>query len=303
MTPKMPDWFRSAAVLSTAFVTVALVTIGLAAVIVPNPAASAQGSQPAVPGTSSGPLPSVDPSNVTAIGGALAVTGDREATFVLDREAVDNRYALAGPDGRIVFEGDPLVVTQVQYDGLEFFLDPDECTITPGERHDPTGVAGAHVRCEDIADVRDQGVVSFDGTVGLAADLFGLRGDLPDAGGSIAVGEETWTFDWARMTIPTGSGFSGVFIGQLYDIEQEALVVFSYDAQNHELSLSEISFAGETSEVPDGACTVGTSDIGLLNPHTRVAEMTVRCAAIEVPTLGMVPIEGSLIVELSEPPG
>ena len=31
MTPNMPDWFRSAAVLGTAFVTVAVVTIGLAA--------------------------------------------------------------------------------------------------------------------------------------------------------------------------------------------------------------------------------------------------------------------------------
>ena len=302
MTPNMPDWFRSAAVLGTAFVTVALVTIGLAALIVPNPAASAQGSQPPA-GASGGAVPSGDLSTVTAIGGTLAVSGDREASFGLSRESVSDRYALEGEDGRIIFDGDPLAVAQISYDGLEFFLDPGDCEITPGERHDTTGIAGAHVRCEEIADVRDKGVVTIDGNVGIAADLLGLRGDLPESGGTVAVGDETFTFGFAAMTIPSGTGFSGIFAGTLFDPESEAVFTFSYDPQNHTMVLAEIAYAGDVVQVPAGACSVGTEEIGLLNPHTRVADMTVHCAAVEVPSLGTVPVEGSLIVELSEPPG
>jgi hypothetical protein len=302
MTPNMPDWFRSAAVLGAAFVTVAVVTIGLAALIVPNPAVSAQGSQP--PAAGGGPGPSGDPSTVTAVGGTLAVSGDREASFTLDRESVRDRYALEGEDGRIIFEGEPLSVGQISYDGLEFFLDPTDCTVTPGERHDPTGVAGAHVRCEEIADVRDNGVITLDGTVGIAADLLGLRGDLPESGGTVAVGDESFTFGFAAMTIPSGANIpTGIYAGTLFDPESEAVISFSYDPQTHAMVLSEIAYAGDVVQVPAGACSVNAEEIGLLNPHTRVADMTVYCAAVDVPSPGTVPVDGSLVVELSEPPG
>lgn len=302
MTLDMPDWFRSAAVLGAAFVTVAVVTIGVADLIVPNPAVSAQGSEPPTAGGGAGA--SGDPSTVTSVGGTLAVSGDREATFTLVRESLRDRYALEGEDGRIIFEGEPLTIGQISYDGLEFFLDPDECEITPGERHDATGVAGAHVRCDSIADVRDNGVITLDGTVGIAADLLGLRGDLPESGGTVQVGDETFTFGFAAMTIPTGANIpAGIYAGTLFDPESEGVITFSYDPQTHAMVLAEIAYGGDAVQVPAGACSVNTEEIGLLNPHTRVADMTVHCAAVDVPALGTVPVDGSLIVELSEPPG
>jgi hypothetical protein len=302
MTLNMPDWFRSAAVLGAAFVTVAVLTIGLAAIIVPTAAVSTPEMDGS--GAPDGPASSSGTAAVTAIGGTLAVTGDRDAAFTLTSEEPGERYALSGEDGRVIFARDPLTVAQISFDGLEFFLDPDECTVTAGERHDPTGVAAAHVRCEEIADVRDNGAVTIDGTIGIAANLLGLRGDLPESGGTVQLGDETFTFEFAAMTIP-GGGFvpSGIYAGTLFDPESEAVITFSYNPQDHSMVLSEVAYRGDVVQVPPGACSVTTEDIGLLNPHTRVADMTVRCAAVEIPALGTVPLDGSLIVELSDPPG
>ena len=299
----MPDWFRSVAVLVVAFVAVAVVTVGLAFVIVPNPAVSAPAGEAPPEGGSGGAVPSPGATEVTAIGGTLAVTGDRELGFHLDREQLTDRYALAGEEGRIIFEGvEPPDVAQISFDGLEFFLDPGDCDVTPGERHDPTGVAALHLRCEQIADVRDQGVVTVEGTVGIAADLLGLRGGLPESGGTLQIGSEPVEFEFAAMTVPSGGNFSGIFAGTLYDDDTGTVMTFAYDPETHEFTPSEITYDFEVSAIPANACAVATEEIGVLNPHTRVADMTVNCPAVEVPALGTVPIDGTLVVELSEPP-
>ena len=299
----MNDWFRSLSILGIAFGGVVVLTFGLAAVIVPGASGSARGPGFAPDTSASGGDPVAGP--ITAIGGTLVVSGDREGRLVLDREEVGERYALSGRDGRVTFEaGSPLTVAQITYDGLDFFVDPGDCELTPGERDDPSGVAGAHVVCEDIEDVRDNGVVTFQGEVGVAADLLGLRGDLPESGGTLELGDETLTFEFAAMTIPSNARFSGIFAGTLYDPGTQTALNFTYDPQNHAMVLSELQYAGrQPVQLPASACSVTTNDIGLLNPHTHVAEMSVRCAAIEVPELGTVPLEGTLIVELSEPPG
>lgn len=300
----MTDWFRSISVLGLAFAGVVALTFGLAAVIVPRADGAAQ-----VPGASS-PYPSggvVPGGPVTSIGGTLVVSGARDALFSLDREELGSRYAVAGPEGRIIFEGNPLTVAQISFDGLEFLLGPDECSVTPGERHEETGVAAAHIACEEIADVRDQGMVTVDGVIGVAADLLGLRGDLPESGGTVMLGDETLTFDFAAMTIPSGGHLSGVYAGSLHDPDTATTITFTYDPQDHQMVLSEIAYSmrepRQPTRVPPGACSVTTTEIGPLNPHTRVAEMAIRCAAIEVDALGTVSLEGALIVELAEPPG
>ena len=298
MTPQMNDWFRSISVLGMAFVAVVTVTIGLAGVIVPSgdgpPAANVDATRDAAapsatPGT---------PAQPTGVGGTLTVTGDREGQLVLDRETTQDRYGLVGPDGRILFDG-PEALARIQYDGLEFFLDPDDCAVEPGARHDPTGVAGAHVRCDDIDDVRDNGTISLEGTVGVAADLFGLRGDLPETGGSLRLGDETLTFEHARFTLVP---FAGAFAGQLVDETHDppAAIGFGYDPQTHAISVGEVQFAGDTA-IASG-CSVGEEPIGLLNPHVRVVELTIRCDAVEIPTLGTVSLDGSVIAEVSDPP-
>ena len=298
----MNDWFRSISILGIAFGGVVVLTFGLAALIVPGASGSALAPGAAPDASAGGRAPVAGP--ITAIGGTLVVSGDRDGDLVLDREEVGERYALSGRDGQVTFEGgSPLTVAQISFDGLDFFVDPGDCELTSGERHDPTGVAGAHLVCEDIEDVRDNGVVTFQGHVGVAADLLGLRGDLPESGGTLELGDETLTFQFAAMTIPSNSRFSGIYAGTLYDPRTETGLTFTYDPQNHAMVLSELAYAAtQPVQLPASACSVSTNDIGLLNPHTRVAEMSIRCDAIEVPDLGTVSLEGTLVVELSEPP-
>lgn len=298
MTPPMNDWFRSLSVLGMAFVAVVTVTIGLAGAIVPSQGGPPPAHDDATPDAAAPSATAGPPEQPTAVGGTLTVTGDRAGQLVLDRETTQDRYGLVGPDGRILFDG-PEALARVQYDGLEFFLDPDDCSVEPGVRHDPTGVAGAHIRCDAIDDVRDNGTISVEGTVGVAADLFGLRGDLPATGGSVQLGDEMLTFERARFTLVP---FAGAFAGQLVDeaFDPPAAIGFSYDPQTHAISVSEVQFAGDT--VTPSGCTVGEEPIGLLNPHVRVVELAIQCDAVEIPTLGTVGLGGRVIAEVADPP-
>ena len=298
----MPTWIRSLTVLGLAFGGVVVITLGLAAFIVPDAAGTGAGSSTPSAGASA-PPPNAGDGPVTAVGGAILVTGDREGTFVVDREATDNQgYALAGDQGRIFFGGDPLAVERISYDGLEFYLDEGDCTLTPGERHDPTGVAGAQIRCGEMEDIRDGGTVSMEGTVGIAADRLGLRGDLPPSGGTIAVGDTDLELAFAVLTVgrPTGFAPAGGF---LPTDDGSSWLMFDYDFQTHELRLTIVALGGVESEVERGACTVETREIGVLNPHTTTAELTLECATVELVDGEAVRIGGTIIADLVEPPG
>lgn len=299
----MNDWFRSIGIFGTAFVAVIVFTMGAAMAIVPSGDGARQptASPSLAPGAT--PAPTTAAQQAT-VGGTLAVTGDRDGVLVLERETTENRYGLVGPEGRILFEGgDPVTVNRVQYDRLEFFVEPDDCTVVPGERHDPTGIVGADIRCESIEDVRGNGTIGLSGRVGVAATLFGLRGDLPVSGGSLTIGDETLQVGETRFVIPTGGSFFGTifFAGQIVAEEGGATVWFDYSAQTHELSVGEVMYGGESTRVTEG-CSVDQREIGVLDPHTRVVEVTLHCPGIELPNLGEMPLSGSVVVDMVEPP-
>jgi hypothetical protein len=298
---EMTDWFRSISVLGIAFASVVALTFGLAAVIVPRADGSAQGPGASSPDPS-GPVPVPGDGPVTTVGGVLAVTGDREDTLVVDREATDHGgYSLAGEQGRIYFAGNPLTIERISYDGLEFYVDPGQCAVTPGERHDPTGVAGAHLACEEIADIRDGGVVSMEGTVGVSADLLGLRGDLPDNGGTLEIGDQAVEFPFVVLHL----GFPGNFQpagGFLVTDDGRTIVQFDYDVQTHALELVMIEIDGIPTEIDRGACSLTTEPIGRLNPRTNTAELTIECPSVEMASGETVRVGGTLIADLVEPP-
>lgn len=305
MTPNVTDWFRSLGVFGTAFAAVVLFTVGVAAAIVPTGDEAAQ-----LPAASSGdagasgvtPIPTAPPQP-TAVGGTLTVSGDREGAFVLARETTENRYGLVGPEGRVLFEGDPVTVARVQYDGLEFFIAPGDCTVTPGDRHDPTGVAGADIHCEAIEDVRGNGTINLGGRVGVAATLFGLRGDLPESGGTLTVDGEALEVGQTFVVIPTGGSFFGTsfFVGQIVTADGRVSLHLDYDTQTHQLTVSEINADGETVR-PGGGCHVDEREIGVLNPHVRIVELAVRCDRVDLPSRGEIALSASVIVEMVEPP-
>jgi hypothetical protein len=250
-----------------------------------------------------------------AIGGILTVSGDREGSLALDREHAeigfefdpeaeiarleDGPYQLSGADGRITFSRDPLAVDQLDFDGLSFYPEPDECEVTPGVMNPALGIATAELRCEEIADIRDNGVITVDGTIQVAADLLGLRGDLPASGGSIGVGAETLEVPEARALLQPFGFDAATGLASLV-ILNEGLregVILTYDPDTHELDIGSIIMGEESIEAPD-ACSGVRTDIGLLNPRTSVVELALSCDAIDVPDLGSVPVSGSLIVDL-----
>lgn len=297
--PDVNDWFRSLSVLAIAFVGVAALTFGLAALIVPGAAGSAQGPGAATPGPS-GRAPGAADGPMTTVGGVLAVTGDREGSFVLDREATDQGYVLAGQQGRVYFGGDPLGVERISYDGLELYLDPGDCEVTPGERHDPTGVASAAIRCEDVEDIRDGGVVSMEGTVGVSADILGLRGDQPPSGGIIEIGERTVDFPFAVLTLGSPGAFQPAG-GVLFSDEGRVLLHFDYDFQTHALVVETVEIEGVQTEIEPGSCSLSYAEIGRLNPRTTTTEMTVECPTVEMASGETVRIGGTIIADLVDP--
>jgi hypothetical protein len=294
----MNDWMRSLAVLGASFAGVVVLTFGLAMVIVPNPVGSSEPPESAASGAPATPAPVGDIDAIpTGIGGTLVLTGDRQASVTLSREATDGQYGVVGDDGRIFLGGDPLTVVQMNLDGLSFFPEPDDCTITPGRLNPQIGVAGAHVRCEDVADIRDNGVVTVDGVLGIAADMLGMRGDLPESGGTVALGDETLEIRDAWLYAFPLSVIDGPDQTNMGLVDGRTELYFTYDVQTHAIALANIERGDVPTDVPADACSIVTRELGMVNPRTTVLDMTLTCPAVELPDVGVVPIEGSLIVE------
>lgn len=320
----MKDWPSSVALLATSFVGMVLLTIGLAAVIAPERSSGSLDGEP----MGSGVVVEVTPQPVdqapTAIGGTLVLSGDLDETLVLDREDAeigfnfdtetgialleDGPYRLVGEEGQVTFGVDPLVVEQLDVAGLSFYPDPADCQVTPGILNATLGIATAGLRCEEITDIRDNGTVSIDGTIAIAGDALGMRGELPPTGGTIAVGPATIELPEARIYLdPFGfDAATGFASAPLVDDDRESGLILSYDRETHELSLSTIVAGPEAfAEVPNGSCSVERSNLGVLNPRTTVTELAIRCKALDVADLGTVAVDGTLVVDLigvDEPP-
>ncbi|MDQ2674850.1 MAG: hypothetical protein M3Y40_09370 [Chloroflexota bacterium] len=312
----MKAWATGLTVLSAAFVGTVVVTMGLAVMLVPQsaslPARTDPSASEGVPVVRTPPPVDEVPR---AIGGVLTVTGDLEGSIALDRERAeigfefdpeaeiarleDGPYQLSGSNARIAFARDPLAVEQIDYEGWSFYPDPEDCAITPGVLNATLGVASATLRCEEIADIRDNGVVTVDGTIHAAADVLGMRGDLPTSGGSLAVGSDSVDLAEARALLER-FGFDAATglasLPMLNDGMTEG-VILAYDPHTHELDLESIIVGEESIEAPD-ACSVTRTDLGLLNPRTSVVELAISCDAVEAPGQGSVPVSGSLVVDL-----
>jgi hypothetical protein len=294
----MNDWLRSLTVLAVSFAGVVVLTFGLAVLIVPAPVGSSETPGGASPGASATPAPVGDLDAIpTAIGGTLLVTGDREASLVVDRESTDGQYGVVGDDARVFLGGDPLAVVQMNLDGLSFFPEPEDCAITPGRFNPQIGVAGAHVRCDDLADIRDNGVVTVDGVLGVAGDVLGMRGDLPQSGGTATVGGETLEFTEARLYAFPIFMVDGADQTNMSIVDGDTALLFTYDVQTHGVALAYVQRSDELVEVPPSACSIGSRQLGMVNPRTSLLDMTVRCAAVDLPGAGQVAIDATLIVE------
>jgi len=299
----MTVWMRSLAVLAAAFAGVMILTFGLAAAIVPGQVGAPSDAEGAAR-TAESAAPSVADLDAipSGVGGTLKVTGDLEASLPVDRESTDGRYGLVGDDARIFFGGDPLSVVQMNLEGLSFFPELDACQLAPGRLNSAIGVASAHLRCAEVADIRGNGVVTVDAVIGIAGDMLGLRGDLPPSGGTVTVGDDVRTFSEARILAFGRPAVAGARGGSMATAADGTELHFDYDVHTHEISLAAIVLDGVTTEIPANGCSIATRELGRLNPRTAVLDLALACPAVELADRGTVAIDGTLVVEQVEAP-
>lgn len=300
----MSDWARSLVVLVTAFLAVVATTLGLAFAIVPGPTLPSQGSpEPDTAGGSPDPR-ALDPDPVEAggipgLGGTLTVTGDRTGSFRLTRQAeLGGAFGLEGDDGRIIFQGQPAEVSQASFDGLQFFPDPDDCTVSPGNLDDRIGIGFAELECPELTDIRGNGIIGLSGELGMPLNVLAAR-PFPESGGTLQVGPETWQIGetwlatWAQPVLAGNRQYNLV----MADDALEASLGFDYDTQTHELSLAAVRVGEVENPVSDGACQLRRTELGKWSPQITVSELEVACSEVDVPGLGAVPISGTVVVD------
>ena len=304
----MKDWSRSLVVLALALTATVAITVGLTMLVVRD-------RQPTTADATGTPVATIGVGAVpTGTGGSVAVSGDRDGTFSLESDSYEvsvnpdfergfarveyGTFGLEGADGAMFFTYEPLAVEQIDYDGLAFYPEADECTITPGELNPEIGVASARLLCEDIADIRDAGTVTFDGAIALPGDMLGMRGDLPPPGGVITLGEATLAFSDGRMLVQevlTGADRQPLF---LFGDDEESSIGFERDPSTGRLFLTYLVVAGEFFEVPSDACVVTSEELGPLNPITTTLEIGIRCDGLDLGSHGVVAIDDSVIADL-----
>ena len=144
--------------------------------------------------------PESDSPDVTLPGsGALEITGERQDVLTMGvvPPGMDPALGFVDPftattsDGTQVtmtWERDPegaLYLRHFMFDGLDFFLDPGECTLTPGEIGEG-GVVPVTVECVDIRDIRGTATITMAGRIGFSHNDFPPPGIT--LGGEVVVG-------------------------------------------------------------------------------------------------------------------
>lgn len=308
----MAGILRSLLILGGTATGVLVATLALTGMVAPAPVAVASPTPT--------PAPSFDLAVApTAIGGMVAVTGDRNAAFVLDAgfselrwiSSNDNSaammtesdYELRGPDGRVAFDRDDGSVSEIEYDGLAFYLDPGDCDITKGVLDELSGLTSARLACTDIADIRDKGSISLDGIIGVPAEILGRPEHIPAAGGTVEVNGSPMTFTAPLMqfyglpstdpAVPlenfnllTGVGYQGIGFG--YDAESEAFFLTAVFADADGVWYS---------RPLDEPCPVPAERLGDLSPRKWASRLTFDCTDVTLDDGTTATVTGTVVVD------
>jgi len=285
---------------------VAAVTFGLAAALAP-------GSSVAEPTATL--VPSFDTAVAPeAVGGRLSVEGDRTGIMTLDAATgIGGRYevregggvlfqppegsGLQGVDGRIVFGRGSGEVTLIDYDGLSFYLEPGECTVTHGAVNQETELMAALIECPEIADVRGKGVVSIAGVIALPADVLRGRGDLPPTGGSIEVAGTSVEFDEAEIFISEPPEGYDRTQWSIFTDDFASGIHLEYDSKSGRYFLGALS-VNEDYAVLSEPCPIASDELGRINEVTTTVRLELDCRDVDVPGGATGSVTGTVIADV-----
>jgi hypothetical protein len=279
----MQDRTRALVILGGSLAGVMLVTLGLTRLLAPGGTATSTPS----------PASTIDlERSPREAGGTLAFSGDRTGTLTIDGASggisglkqVDDGftimrgpYRLTGANGQVVFGADPADgVTQIGFDGLSFYLDPGDCSVTIGARNDTNGLVAARLECPDLSELRGAGVVSVEGVIAIAGDVVGERGDVPENEGSVRVGDATIAFNEVYMVGGGEIVETGRVPVSVHSADPDAFLAFEYDPETDELALVFVVADGAQIEIADW-CPVEVEQLGRIGESMTVVSLTFAC--------------------------
>lgn len=281
-------------VLAGTALVVVLMVVGLALLIVPDEPTFSESLEEAA-GSDDGTVDFAP----TAPGGQLEVSGASEGTITLERTAHGPTYGLENAKTKIFFESEPLTISQMSYDGLAFFPEPEDCEFTAGEQNEESGLVAVEVSCPELVDIRDSGTITLEGVLALPADLV-LELDLPERGGTVTIGDETIAFGSDLHLFvgpsPDDHGISEIRLTAVSDSPQ-ATLVFPYDLDSGLLRLGRVGYSGGSTDVDTGECSHDLSELAVINPQARILQLDFSCPEIQLANVGQVPVEGTLVFE------
>lgn len=235
------------------------------------------------------------------IGGDLTITGARDGTMTFDGVASGPSYGFDSAKGNIFFETDPLSISQMAYDGLAFFPEPEDCTTTTGGHNEEIGLVAVRIECAELTDIRDNGSITVDGYVALPADMV-IELDLPDPGGTVTVGDSTFEpVDPVLFIGPVleDPGHEPEDIGLwLSSDDLEGPTVFlRYSESSKSLAVARVFYNRGIAEVDPGECDTETVEIEVINPQSSVMEVSFSCDSVEVSSHGAIVVEGDVVFQ------
>ncbi len=233
-----------------------------------------------------------------AVGGRLTVSGARDGTIDLEPKGNGPNFGLGNSKTQVYFEGGPLSVTQMDHDGLSFFPDPDDCQFTTGEHNEAVGIAAVAMSCPGLVDIRGNGTLTVEGQLALPADLV-LSVEIPETGGTITVGGEEWE------VVPDVILFvGGSWIGEddqpglALNTDELGAVFVRYDADSDTFAVWGVTNDGsDMAEISPEACHVDIEELMVVNPESRIRQLTIACDAVQVPGMGSVSIDGDVVFQ------
>lgn len=285
--------WKGLGILGAAIGLVVLAVVGLAQLTVPDVPTFAEDLAGATE-TPEGGLDFVP----TAIGGELVISGTSEGTISLDRQVEGPNFGLSDGQSRVFFDQDPFSISQLYFEDLAFFPEPEECGFTQGQHNEDAGLIAVQISCPELDDVRDNGTVSVEGYAALHANLV-IEVDLPDIGGTLMVGEETWEIvDPVLIVAPGFRGDPMTGLGFALNPEEPGKGLrLSYDSETGVLSPSTLIYDEIAHELNSATCTITDETLLVVNPEAEINELTIDCENVDTPGVGTIEIEGTVVYQ------
>lgn len=284
--------WKGLGVLASAAALVVAGVVGLAWLTVPDVPSFADDLEEASD-TGTGSLDFVP----NAIGGEIEITGAREGSVTLTEDFSSDGFGLSDSRTKMFLEGNPTQITQMSYDGLAFFPEPEECEFTPGAQNEEVAIVTVQISCPQLTDIRDNGSIAVEGFLALPV-IVALDLDIPDLGGTVTVGDESWDIPggmhFGNYTSPDGETRTGL---NLLDEDFSKSVFMAHNPDSGEYTVSEVNYQGASTEVAPDQCTTEAEELAAVSPTQSYWQVTFTCDVVQVAGLGEVPVEGTVVFE------